>query len=204
MSLIITERGSIWAADQRKRSGDAGTAAEPVLLLVHGAGGTHLVWNAPIRRLPNVGIVAPDLPGHGKSPEPSRDTVKAYADDMIALMDAMAIDRDCILGYSLGGAIALQTGLRQSEPLAGIVALSCYLALASSFEQERVAASSAVPIFMAHGTSDPIVPLARAVASRDALEAEGHPVEWHQYAMPHSVNEEEIRDLAAFLKRVIG
>ncbi|MBA2411459.1 MAG: alpha/beta fold hydrolase [Burkholderiaceae bacterium] len=116
----------------------------------------------------------------------------------------IARSRIVLAGFSQGGAIALQTGLRQSEPLAGIVALSCYLALASSFEQERVAASSAVPIFMAHGTSDPIVPLARAVASRDALEAEGHPVEWHQYAMPHSVNEEEIRDLAAFLKRVIG
>ncbi len=61
-----------------------------------------------------------------------------------------------------------------------------------------------VPIFMAHGTSDPIVPLARGVASRDALVAAGHVVEWHQYPMPHSVNEQEIRDIAAFLKRVLA
>ncbi len=109
-----------------------------------------------------------------------------------------------LAGFSQGGAIALQTGLRQSEPLAAIIALSCYLPLAESFTQERALASASVPIFMAHGTSDPIVPLARGAASRDALKAAGHAVEWHQYPMPHSVNEEEIRDIAAFLKRVLA
>ena len=113
--------------------------------------------------------------------------------------------RIVLAGFSQGGAIALQTGLRQAQqPLAGIVALSCYLPLADSFARERAAASAQVPIFMAHGTSDPIVPLARGVASRDALTAAGYSVEWHQYPMPHSVNEQEIRDVAAFLKRVLG
>ncbi len=111
--------------------------------------------------------------------------------------------RIVLAGFSQGGAIALQTGLRQAEPLAGIIALSCYLPLAASFERERAGTSEAVPIFMAHGTSDPTVPLVRAVASRDALTAAGYAVEWHQYAMPHSVSEQEIRDIAEFLKRVL-
>ena len=111
--------------------------------------------------------------------------------------------RIVLAGFSQGGAIALQTGVRQQEPLAGILALSCYLPLAEHFVNERAAASAAVPIFMAHGTSDPIVPLVRATASRDALKLAGHAVEWHQYPMPHSVSEPEIRDIAAFLQRVL-
>jgi phospholipase/carboxylesterase len=115
----------------------------------------------------------------------------------------VARSRIVLAGFSQGGAIALQTGLRQPEPLAAIIALSCYLPLADSFAQERHLASVGVPIFMAHGTSDPIVPLERGAASRDALRAAGYAVEWHQYPMPHSVNEQEIRDIAAFLKRVL-
>jgi phospholipase/carboxylesterase len=115
-----------------------------------------------------------------------------------------APSRIVLAGFSQGGAIALQVGLRQNDPLAAIVALSCYLPLADSFATERASASAKVPIFMGHGTSDPIVPLARGIASRDALTAAGHKVEWHQYAMPHSVNEQEIRDIAQFLKRVLG
>ncbi len=115
-----------------------------------------------------------------------------------------ARSRVVLAGFSQGGAIALQTGLRQSAPLAGIIALSCYLPLADSFAKERAGASAAVPIFMAHGLSDPVVPLARGIAARHALQAAGHPVEWHQYPMPHSVNEQEIRDIAEFLKRVLA
>ena len=111
--------------------------------------------------------------------------------------------RIVLAGFSQGGAIALQTGLRQVQPLAGIVALSCYLPLAETFAAERVSATAGVPIFLAHGTSDPIVPIARGVASRDALIAAGHKVEWHEYPMPHSVSEQEIRDIAAFLKRTL-
>lgn len=116
----------------------------------------------------------------------------------------IARSRIVLAGFSQGGAIALHTGLRQAEPLAAIIALSCYLPLAATFDDERNAGSAAVPLFIAHGTSDPIVPLARGAAARDALQAAGHSVEWHQYPMAHSVNEQEIRDIAAFLKRVIG
>ena len=111
--------------------------------------------------------------------------------------------RIVLAGFSQGGAIALHTGLRQPQPLAAVIALSCYLALADRFAAERMSANASVPIFMAHGTSDPIVPIARGAASRDSLIAAGHQVEWHEYPMPHSVSEQEIRDIASFLKRVL-
>jgi phospholipase/carboxylesterase len=112
--------------------------------------------------------------------------------------------RIVLAGFSQGGAITLQAGLRQREPLAGLLALSTYLPLAAHFAAERVAASAAIPIFMAHGRSDPVIPLARATASRDVLQTAGYRLEWHEYEMPHSVCEEEIRHIAGFLKRLFA
>ena len=112
--------------------------------------------------------------------------------------------RIVLAGFSQGGAITLHTGLRQPQPLAGLIALSCYLPLADSFEREAAAGSRGVPVFLAHGTQDPVVPLARGAASRDALKAAGYAVEWHDYPMPHSVSAEEIRDLGAFMQRVLA
>ena len=108
-----------------------------------------------------------------------------------------------LAGFSQGGAIVLQTGLRQAERLAGIMALSCYLPIASTVAAERNAASQSVPIFMAHGRFDDVIPMQRAQASREALEKMGYPVEWHEYPMPHSVCAEEIADISAFLSRVL-
>jgi len=116
----------------------------------------------------------------------------------------LAASRIVLAGFSQGGAITLQTGLRHGERLAGLLALSTYVPLADSLARERAAANSDVPIFMAHGKSDPVIPIARGATSRDALQAAGYPVEWHEYAMPHSVCEDEIRDIARFLKRVLG
>jgi phospholipase/carboxylesterase len=110
------------------------------------------------------------------------------------------LDRIVLAGFSQGGAIALHAGLRRAEPLAGIVALSTYLPLAGAFEAERHAASQSVPVFMAHGSADPIVPLARAVASRDLLMDLHYSVQWHEYPMPHSVCGEEIEAIAQFLR----
>lgn len=95
--------------------------------------------------------------------------------------------------------MTLMTGLRHDERLAGLVGLSGYLPLAAKAEAERHAANRDVPIFLAHGTQDPIIPIARARASRDALVAMGHAVDWHEYAMPHSVCAEEIADLERWL-----
>lgn len=112
--------------------------------------------------------------------------------------------RIVLAGFSQGGAITLHTGLRQREPLAGLLALSTYLSLADRFDAERDPASVSVPIFMAHGRADPVIPLERAIISRDRLQAAGYQVEWHEYDMPHSLCEEEVRQIAAFLRRVLA
>jgi len=113
-------------------------------------------------------------------------------------------NRVVLAGFSQGGAIALQAGLRHPEPLAGIVALSTYLTLEESLGAEAAAANKAVPILMAHGTQDPMIALARAREARAALEALGYAVEWKEYAMAHSVCGEEIVDIAAWLLRLLA
>ena len=112
-------------------------------------------------------------------------------------------NRIVLAGFSQGGAIALQTSLRQPERLAGVMALSTYLPLGAKLAAERQAINSDLPIFMAHGTFDPMIPMLRAAQSRDALLALGYPVEWREYPMPHSVCPEEIKDIAAFLLRIL-
>jgi phospholipase/carboxylesterase len=108
-----------------------------------------------------------------------------------------------LAGFSQGCAMVLHTGLRHNAKLAGIVALSGYLPLAGTVAAERSAANQATPIFMAHGTMDPMIVLSRAEASRDALTAAGYAVQWHTYAMPHSVHPSEIAHISAFLKSVL-
>jgi phospholipase/carboxylesterase len=112
--------------------------------------------------------------------------------------------RIVLAGFSQGAAVTLHTGLRQAAPLAGLVALSGYLPLSEKFAAERSAASSGVPILMAHGNDDPVVPVARGRASRDVLVALGYPVRWHEYPMPHSVCAEEIEAIAHFLRDRLG
>ncbi|HET9471333.1 MAG TPA: dienelactone hydrolase family protein [Usitatibacter sp.] len=112
--------------------------------------------------------------------------------------------RIVLAGFSQGGAIALQAGLRHANRLGGIAALSTYLALQDSLAAEAAAANRSTPIFMAHGTDDPIVPLSLAESSRAALRAQGYEVEWHTWPMPHAVCGEEIQALAEFLARIYG
>jgi len=108
-------------------------------------------------------------------------------------------DKIVLAGFSQGGAIALQAGLRHGEPLAGIVALSTYLPLQETLDREATPANRATPIFMAHGTQDPIVPLELAQASHKALEARGYRVQWQAWPMPHSVCAEEVEALGDWL-----
>ncbi|HVY81567.1 MAG TPA: dienelactone hydrolase family protein, partial [Steroidobacteraceae bacterium] len=93
-------------------------------------------------------------------------------------------ERIALAGFSQGGAMSLVTGTRYPEKLAGIMALSCYMLLAPKLEAERSSANRATPIFMAHGTQDPVVPYQLGVESRQLLEKLGYPVEWHSYPMP--------------------
>jgi len=108
-----------------------------------------------------------------------------------------------LAGFSQGGAMALHTSLRQGERLAGVMALSCSLPLADALAAEAGPANRDVPIFMAHGTHDPMIPMARAVRAREILAGLGYRLEWHEYPMPHSVCLEEIRDISAWLTTVL-
>src|SRR4030095_5274867 len=112
--------------------------------------------------------------------------------------------RIVLAGFSQGGAIALYTGLRHPERVAGIVALSTYLIDAPSLAADAAPANRDVPIFMAHGTHDPVVRFAWAELSRKALEAAGWKVEWHAYPMEHSAVTEEIDAVGVFLRKVLA
>lgn len=112
--------------------------------------------------------------------------------------------RIVLAGFSQGGAIALQTGLRHANRLGGIVALSTYLPLEDSLDAEASSANRATPIFMAHGTDDPVVPVQLAEISRSLLQKRGYEIEWHTWPMPHSVCGEEIEAVSAFLGRIFG
>jgi phospholipase/carboxylesterase len=115
----------------------------------------------------------------------------------------IAAGRIVLAGFSQGGAMALHTALREPERLAGVIALSTYVPLASKLEAESHPANAAVPVFMGHGTWDDIVPLALGERSRDALRSHGYDVEWHTYPMPHSVCPEEIAQMRDWLVRVL-
>lgn len=115
----------------------------------------------------------------------------------------IAEDRIVIAGFSQGGAIVLQHALQTERRLAGLMALSTYLALPDTIGAQA-ARNAALPVFMAHGTMDPMVPYAGGVRSRDRLEAIGFTVEWHEYPMAHAVCPQEIADIRSWLIRVFG
>lgn len=112
-------------------------------------------------------------------------------------------ERIVLAGFSQGGAMALFIGTRYPQKLAGIIGLSCYMLLADSFDKERTQANQSTPIFLAHGTQDPIVDVRLGEETCRLLEAANYPVEWHSYFMPHSVNAEEVAHIAAWLRRVL-
>ena len=116
----------------------------------------------------------------------------------------IAASRIVLAGFSQGCAMTLLTGLRHTERLAGLVGLSGYLPLVDTTVAERSAASMALPVFLAHGRDDTVIPLARAAASRDALQSLGCVVDWHEYPMAHSVCQQEVGDLNRWLLKVLA
>jgi phospholipase/carboxylesterase len=92
--------------------------------------------------------------------------------------------------------------LRHPQKLAGLLCLSGYVPLHAAIGAERHAANQHTPIFMAHGQSDPVIPIRRAEQSRDLLQLLGYAVEWHTYAMPHSVCPDEIDDISRWLQKL--
>lgn len=141
----------------------------------------------------------------------SEDTagIRESANAISALIEReqeRGIASECILlaGFSQGGAIALHTGLRYEQKLGGILALSCYLPLLDTLATERSEMNQDIPIFMAHGQMDEIIPLILAKASADHLRQLDYAVEWHEYAMRHEVNIDEIQHIGAWLRRILA
>lgn len=139
---------------------------------------------------------------HRKPDEAGVRQSQAAIEQLIAREIERGIPADKIIlaGFSQGGAIALQTGLRCREALGGIMALSTYLTLDDSLAAEATIANANIPILMAHGTQDPLIPLSLAVASRTKMEARGYKVEWREYPMPHSLCMEEVEDIGAWIQ----
>ena len=131
---------------------------------------------------------------------------QALVDALIATERARGVsaNRIVLAGFSQGCAMTFMAGLRHGERLAGLLGMSGYLPLGALTGAERHTANAEVPIFQAHGTADPVIPIARAIQSRDALIALGHPVEWHAYPMAHSVCPQEIADMNRWLLKVLA
>ena len=113
-------------------------------------------------------------------------------------------ERIILAGFSQGCAMTLQTGLRHPEKLGGLLCLSGYVPIYTTVAAERSAANQDTPIFLAHGSGDPVIQISRATQSRDFLQSLGYQVEWHEYAMPHAVCPEEIEDIGDWFRRVLG
>jgi phospholipase/carboxylesterase len=169
--------------------------------------------HAPVRRVTiNGGMPMRawyDVYGWGRDVPEDAAGIRASAAAVTRLIDreierAVPAERIVIAGFSQGGAIALHTALRESRRLAGVLALSTYLPLAGSLAVERTQANAAVPIFMAHGTEDAVLPLTLAEASRRLLEAQGYAIDWRVYAMGHTVSMEEIGAIGAWLAALAG
>lgn len=112
--------------------------------------------------------------------------------------------RIVLAGFSQGCAITLGAGLRCGQRLAGLAGLSGYLPLAETTAAELQPANRETPVFLAHGRQDGVVPMARGAAARDLLQAQGQPLEWHDYPMEHSVCIEEVQALQRWLLHVLA
>jgi phospholipase/carboxylesterase len=207
---------------------ETGPAPKTALIVLHGLGAdgfdfVPIVGELALQSLGPMRFVFPHAPARpvtlnggyvmpawydilGPYPAPGEDEggLRASQAAIAALIDrerarGVPAERIVVMGFSQGCAMALMTALRYPERLAGAVGLSGYLPLAATTAAERHTANAGLPIFMAHGSEDGVVVPARGRSSRDALAALGHGVEWHEYAIPHSVCAEEIADLNAWL-----
>ncbi|MGA8261359.1 MAG: alpha/beta hydrolase-fold protein [Arenicellales bacterium] len=134
-----------------------------------------------------------DTVGINESSEQLRGLIQATVDSGIRT------DHVVLAGFSQGGVIALHTALLYPRKLAGVVALSTFVATPAAIQDSASEANERVPIFMAHGRFDPVIPYSLGKRSMDFLVNEGYPVQWHEYPMEHSVHPDEIRDLADWL-----
>jgi phospholipase/carboxylesterase len=132
----------------------------------------------------------------------SEKILHGYIEGEIA--DGIPPERIVVAGFSQGGAIALHGGLRYRQRLAGVLGMSCYLPLLTAIADGPTLANATTPMFMAHGTQDPVIPVQAGKQSYDHLKSLDYDIEWHTYPIPHSVCLEEIEDAARWLLRVLG
>ena len=130
---------------------------------------------------------------------------QAYIESLISKEVARGIptERIVLAGFSQGGAVGLHTALRHQQALAGVLALSTYLPLKASLASEKSKQNQTIPIFMAHGIFDDVISLDTCRVSFEVLQTQHYSINWHEYAMAHSVNQEEIDDIRAFLLQVL-
>lgn len=139
----------------------------------------------------------------GEGIRASQGWLESLIEQQIA--EGFSSQRIVLAGFSQGGAVVLQTGLRLTRPLAGLMVLSSYLPLAETLEAEKSEQNRTVSLFMAHGDSDSVVRPELAYLSRSRLEAQGYRPEWHEYRhMQHSICAEEIEDISRWLQRVLS
>ncbi len=150
-------------------------------------------------------IVSADFSQRREDPVGVRESAQ-QVEALIARENARGVadDRIVLAGFSQGGAIALHTGLRHPRALAGILALSTYLPLADTLAAEADEANREVPIFMAHGHDDTVIPYDFGWQSGEFLQQQGYKLDWHEYFAGHTVAMEELRDLEAWLRDVLG
>ena len=184
---------------------------EPVVPELRLAGGPDLRFvfpHAPVRPVTiNLGMPMRawyDIMTFDSGPPRDRAGIEASAAavrDLIAreLDRGIPAERIVLAGFSQGGAIALYTGLRYEQRLAGIMGLSTYLILSEPLSDERAQANAATPMFVAHGSEDPVVPFLAGERTVARLTELGYAVEWHSYAMPHAVCPQEIADVRQWL-----
>ena len=137
------------------------------------------------RRIDEAGIIA------------SRETIRGLIE--FEKSRGIPVDRIFIAGFSQGGAVAYTTALTHPEKLAGVIALSTYIPSPALLTEESAAANRSTPIFAAHGTGDDVVSPALGLAARKLLTDRGYAIEWHEYAMPHSVCLEEVKAIGGWL-----
>ena len=150
-------------------------------------------------------ITSPDFSQRREDERGVRESA-GQIEALIARENALGIADDHIVlaGFSQGGAIALHTGLRHTQRLAGVLALSTYLPLADTLTAEANTANRDVPIFMAHGHGDTVIPYEMGLRSSELLKTQGYPLTWHPYFAEHTVCMEELRDIETWLHEILG
>ncbi len=140
--------------------------------------------------------------------EINEEQLQQSCDQLLALIDrevsrGINTNRIILAGFSQGGAVAMSTATRFDKPLAGIMALSTYIPVVRWLDEVDFESRHLVPVFMGHGTQDPVVSVSLGLKAQQQLEQRGYSVEWHDYEMPHSVCMDEIRDIADWMARLL-